>query len=61
MCTICSTKSSRKQCELKSLFKDIKEDFEMFGDGVKLLKITETCWIDYRIQAMGRMIDKLGL
>ena len=33
----------------------------MFGDGVKLLKLTETCWIDYRIQAMGRMVDKFGL
>ena len=28
-------KSSKKLCELKCLFKDIKGDFEMFGDGVK--------------------------
>ena len=46
-------KSSKKLHELKSLFKDIKEDFELFGDGVKPVKSTETCWIDYRILAWG--------
>ena len=54
-------KSSKKLRELKSLFKDIKEDFEMFGDGVKPVKSTGTRWINHRIRAMGRVIDKFGL
>ena len=54
-------KSSKKLRELKSLFKDIKGDFEMFGDGVKPLKSTGTRWIDHRVPAMGRVIDKFGL
>ena len=54
-------KSSKKLRELKSLFKDIKGDFEMYGDGVKPLKATGTRWIDHRIRAMGRLVDKFGL
>ena len=54
-------KSSKKLRELKSLFKDIKKDFEMFGDGVKPVKSTGTRWIDHRIRAMGRVVDKFGL
>lgn len=54
-------KSSKKLRELKSLFKDIKENFEMFRDGVKRVKSTGTRWIDHRIQAMGRVFDKFGL
>ena len=54
-------KSSKKLCELKLLFKDIKEDFEMFGDCVKPVKSTGTQWIDHRIRAMARVIDKFGL
>ena len=54
-------KSSKKLRELKLLFKDIKEDFEMFGDGVRPVKSTGTRWIDHRIRAMARVIDKFGL
>ena len=54
-------KSSKKLRELKLLFKDIKTDFEMYGDGVEPVKSTGTRWIDHRIRAMGRMIDKFGL
>ena len=54
-------KSSKKLRELKSLFKGFKEDFDLFSNGVKPVKSTETCWIDHRILVMGRMIDKFGL
>ena len=54
-------KSSKKLRELKQLFKDIKGEFEMFGEGVKPVKSTGTRWIDHRIRAMGRVIDKFGL
>ena len=53
--------SSKKLRELKLLFKDIKEDFEMFGDGVKPVKSTGTRWINLRIRAMACVIDKFGL
>ena len=33
----------------------------MFGDGVKPVKSTGTRWIDHRIRAMARVIDKFGL
>ena len=54
-------KSSKKLRELKALFKDIKGDYEMFEDGVKPLKSTGTRWIDHRVRAMGRVVDKFGL
>ena len=36
-------------------------DFEMFGNGVKPVKSTGTRWIDHRLRAMERVIDKFGL
>ena len=54
-------KSSKKLRELKKLFKDIKGDFEMFGDGVKPVKSTGTRLIDHRLCAMERVIGKFGL
>ena len=47
-------KLSKKLRELKSLLKDIKEDFEMW------VKSTATHWIDHRIQAMGHVINNFG-
>ena len=47
-------KLSKKLRELKSLLKDIKEDFEMW------VKSTATYWIDHRIQAMGHVINNFG-
>ena len=54
-------KSLKKLRELRCLFKDLKGDFEMYGDGIKPLKSSRTCWIDHRIPAMGRHVDKFGL
>ena len=47
-------KLSKKLRELKSLFKDIKEDFKM------LVKSTATHWIDHRIQAIRYVINNFG-
>ena len=33
----------------------------MYGEGMKPLKATGTRWIDHRIRAMGRLVDKFGL
>ena len=39
----------------------MKDEFEMYGDGVKPVKATGTGWIDHRIHAMQRLLDKYGL
>ena len=33
----------------------------MYGEGVKPLKVTGTRWIDHRIRAMGRLVDKVTM
>ena len=50
----------KKLRNLKSLFKDIKEDFGMFRDGIQPV-LTGTRCINQCIQAMGCVIDKFGL
>ena len=54
-------KNSSKNTELKSLYQIIKDEFEMYGDGVKPVKATGTRWIDHRMRAMKRLVDKYGL
>ena len=54
-------KSSKKLRELKCLYQAIKGDFEMYGEGMKPLKATGTRWIDHRIRAMGRLVDKVAV
>ena len=54
-------KSPKKLRELNKLFKDIQNDFEFSGQGVKPVKATGTRWIDHRIRAVSRVIDKFGL
>ena len=55
------TKSSKKHRELKNLYKDMKGQFEMYSEGVKPLKGVGTRWIDHRVRAMGRLVEKFGL
>ena len=39
----------------------MKDELEMYGDEIKPVKSTDTCWTDHRIHAMQRLIDKYGL
>ena len=39
----------------------MKDEFEMYGDDVKPVKATGTRWIDHRMRAMQRLVDKYGL
>ena len=55
------TKSSKRYRELKNLFKDLKDEFEMYGGGVKPVKSNGTRWIDHKVRAMGRVVEKFGL
>ena len=53
--------SSKKHRELKSLYMELRGQFEMYGSGVKSLKGSGTRWIDHNIRSMGGMIKKLWL
>ena len=55
------TKSSKKYRELKSLHQELKGQFEMYGNGVKPVKSNGTRWIDHKVRAMGRVLEKFGL
>ena len=33
----------------------------MYGEGANPLKVTGTRWIDHRIRAMGRLVDKVAV
>ena len=39
----------------------MKVQFEMYGDGVRPTKATGTGWIDHKIRAIERVVDKYGL
>ena len=54
-------KSSKKHRELKNLYELLQGQFEMFSAGVRPLKSSGTRWIDHKIGAMGRLIEKVGL
>ena len=54
-------KSSKKLRELKCLYQAIKGNFEKHGEAVKPLKATGNRWIDHRIRAMDRLVDKIRL
>ena len=54
-------KSSKKHRELKNLFKLLKNQYEFYGAGVKPIKATGTRWIDHKLRAMERVVDKYGL
>ena len=38
----------------------MKDEFELYGDGIKPVKATGT-WIDHQMQAMHRLVDEYGL
>ena len=52
---------SNKHRELNNLYQLMKDEFEMFGGGIKPLKSTDPHWIDHRICAMQRLVDKYRL
>ena len=39
----------------------MKDEFKMYGDGIKPVKAIGTHWIDHRMRAMQRLVDKYGL
>ena len=39
----------------------MKDEFEMYGGGIKPVKSTGTFWINHQIRAMQHFIDKYGL
>ena len=54
-------KSSKKNEELKNLYHLLEGRFEMYSAGVQPLKATGKRWINHKIAAMGRVIEKFDL
>ena len=52
--------SSKKYRELKNLYQLMKGQFKMYGDGVRPTKATGTRWIEHKVCAMERVVDKYG-
>ena len=53
--------SSKNYSELKSSYKDLKDQSEMSVGGVKPVMGNGTRWIDYKVRAMRRVVEKFGL
>ena len=54
-------KSSKKHRELKDLYQLMKGQYEFHEDGVRPVKATGTQWIDHKLHAIERLVDKFGL
>ena len=52
---------SKKVRELKNLYQILKEQFETHGNNIRPVKSTGTRWIDLRIQAMKKLVNKFCL
>ena len=54
-------KSSKKFRELKILHTLLRDQFEMYGFDIKPGKTNGTRWLDHRLRAMQKLVDKFGL
>ena len=55
------TKSSKKFRKLKNVYHILQDEFDMYGLGIKPVKSTGTRWIDHKLRAMERLVEKFGL
>ena len=53
-------KSSKKQRIAKSI-QCFEGKFEMYSAGIHPVNATGMCWIDHKIHAVGRVVEKFGL
>ena len=53
--------SSKKVRELKNLYQILKEQFETYGNNIRPVMSNGTSWIDLRIRAMEKLVNKFGL
>ena len=51
---------SKRHSELINLYQLMKDEFEMYGGGIKPVKSIGTHWRDHQICAMQRLVDKYG-
>ena len=54
-------KSSKKLSQLKSLLKDLESVYDFEGKPIKPEKSSGTRWLDHKIRAMKKLIDKFGV
>ena len=50
-------KSSKKTGELKVLFDELKETYEIDGKGVVPIQATGTCWVDHKLKVMSCLVS----
>ena len=53
--------SSKKACELKVLFDELKKIYEIDGKGVKSIRATRTRWVDHKLKVMSRFASNFGV
>ena len=54
-------KSSKKLSQLKSLLKDLESVYDFESKSIKPEKSSGTRWLDHKIRAMKKLIDKFGV
>ena len=54
-------KSSKKLSQLKSLLKDLESVYDFGSKSIKPEKSSSTRWLDHKIRAMKKLIDKFGV
>ena len=53
--------STKQHQELKSLYHDLKGQYDIYDSGVKPLKGGGTRWVDHKLWVMGRLLEKFSL
>ena len=53
--------STKQYQELKSLYHDLKGQYDIYDSGVKPLKGGGTRWVDHKLWVMGRLLEKFSL
>ena len=54
-------KSSKKTCELKVLFDELKEVCEIDGKVLKPIQVVRTHWVDHKLKVMSCLISNFGV
>ena len=54
-------KYSKKTRELKVLFNELKEVYEIDGKVVKPIRTTETRWVDHKLKTMSCLVSSFGV
>lgn len=54
-------KSSKKTRELKLLYQEMKDIYNIEGNGIKPVRASGTRWVEHKLNAMTRLVEKFGV